>query len=140
MDSSRFYQAKVWTDAQGVEHKIKKMDPGHVKNVIAMLHRRAEDIAMREYLRESRYVNQDTMGEAAYDSVSSSLDEMLDNPHRWLENTPLMQELVRVDLRNERRIARQYGIPRPYLIDWEDQAPQDRVGKLVEDLLGGRKS
>lgn len=110
--SSRFYQDEVWVDAQGVEHKIKKMDPGHVKNVIAMLRRNAEDLALRESLQAYSGVAM-LNGEMAIDSVERMADEIAEDPHRWLESTPLMRELVRVDIRNERRIARRYDLEIP---------------------------
>jgi hypothetical protein len=110
--SSRFEQDEVWQTSDGRELKIKKMEPEHVKNVIAMLRRDASNIAFREAYRLFGSANPDMMGEIAYDSVCSMQDEILENPHRWLENTPLMRELVRVDLRNERRIAKRYGVPR----------------------------
>lgn len=110
-NGSRFHQDRVWTDASGVDHKIKKMEPGHVKNVIAMLRRRVEDLAFKEYVRESTALaawQAVGMGEAAEMAVENQMQTMLDHPHRWLENTPLMRELVRVDLRNERRLAKAY--------------------------------
>lgn len=108
MRDDRLYQDKVWTDAQGVEHKIKKMEPGHVKNVIAMLRRHVTQLAFAESMH--LLAGADVMnGEMAIDHLENEAARVQDDPERWLENTPLMKELVRVDLRNERRLAKRTG-------------------------------
>jgi hypothetical protein len=88
-------QDRIWVDKDRQTHDIATMDPYHRKNVINFLRRKADVFAMSEYWRLAMEVPDDPS-----DGVFWAFEEMLaklDDGPAWMEDTPLMQELLRQD-------------------------------------------
>ncbi|MEV7470441.1 hypothetical protein AB0O20_28650 [Streptomyces kronopolitis] len=91
-------QAETWTDRNGIEHRLDDMEPRYCGNVVAFLHRQAEQIAFHVALglATCSLPDEDTQ---AYLSVTASIDEETDrimrDPAAWLLDTPLIKALLK---------------------------------------------
>lgn len=85
-------QEEMWYGEDSFPYRIEEMETGHIKNVIAFLQRRAENIYKRHrYLEECAAI---ALGEP-FDEWNSGPIRIDSNPLEWLNNRPLLQKLVR---------------------------------------------
>lgn len=82
----------TWKTREGVVMSVSEMHPRHALNTWCYLHRTAWRRAMREVWADamSPFAPQ---GEMACDAVDEMHDEMMGHPHRWLDETPLLEAL-----------------------------------------------
>lgn len=90
------YQGEEWTTQEGVRLKIKEMTRDHVRNLLAFLERRADDLAFADtlYTIKMPLPDMDTM---AYVAVTSEIDHQADLKNHsvdtWLNALPLVKAL-----------------------------------------------
>lgn len=96
---SSLFQAEVWVDAAGVEHRLEAMDRHHRANLIPFLRgnartlQRAAEVA---YFRSAlAMVGNPSDGVA---DAQDAIEAMFEIPAEdWLEQTPLMRRLVELE-------------------------------------------
>jgi hypothetical protein len=82
-------QTETWVDGTGRPHLIENMSVRYKANVIAYLHRRANNLAVM-YLAGAALEIDVPHGPASI----AVPEETTDNPHEWLSRTPLMMRLM----------------------------------------------
>lgn len=86
-------QGETWIDASGFMWKITGMEPRHCRNVINMLHRRADELAFAAGLGMLSGIQ--PSGDVAQDCFDRELEELQSDPSRWLDGTELIKALRR---------------------------------------------
>jgi hypothetical protein len=98
-----------WMTKGGDLVLIQDMDHNHRRNAAAMLMREALRVAYA-YSFESPLPDPEHTGEVAYDIVAAAEFERLDNPEKWISDTPLFKALVD-GLREDEQAGALLGVP-----------------------------
>lgn len=94
--ASYLNQTETWKTRDGRLIKLEDLELSHLKNIVAMLERKAETIEMVYSLNELGWLENMPMGDHAQDAFENALDERARNPVSWLRSMPLLRELNRL--------------------------------------------
>ena len=79
-------QGKWWRTADAVWVRVRDMEVRHALFTLALLERKADDLA-------TRYVFSPVFFDAP-DEVQAELDHIVDNPSRWIRSTEIYQSML----------------------------------------------